>query len=131
MLRRPPRWIRTYTRFPYTTLFRAARLRRSSPSRTGSSARWQRGRGGEMFLRLPAIRRPEMAAEDPVAREQAALANQKIDSPEDGCSERWRHARDERTTLRQRPFETRRAMEAGERRPPAGATGGHGTAPLR
>jgi hypothetical protein len=35
-----------------------------------------------MFLRLPAIRRPEMA-EDVVAREQAAVANQKIDSHED------------------------------------------------
>src|SRR3546814_8390203 len=116
MLRRPPRWIRTYTRFPYTTLFRAARLRRSSPSRTGSSARWQRGRGGEMFLRLPAIRRPEMAAEDLVAREQAALANQKIDSHEDRCRERWREARAEMKDLRQRIFEPRLAMAQGHRR---------------
>src|SRR3546814_20055646 len=66
-----------------------------------------------MFLRLPAIRRPEMAAEDVVAREQGALANQKIDSHEDRCSERWRAARDEMKDLRQRVFETRLAMEQG------------------
>ena len=55
-------------------------------------------------------------AEDRVARQQAALAQQKIDSHEDRCSERWREARDEMTELRKRIFETRIAMEQGHRR---------------
>src|SRR3546814_16035906 len=80
-----------------------------------------------MFLRLPAIRRPEMAAEDLVAREQAALANQKIDSHEDRCSERWREARDEMKDLRQRIFETRLAMEQGHRRLTGWIIGGQGS----
>src|SRR3546814_11856983 len=80
-----------------------------------------------MFLRLPAIRRPEMAAEDLVAREQAALANQKIDSHEDRCSERWREARDEMKDLRQRIFETRLALEQGHRRLTGGILGGAGS----
>ncbi|MGF1631970.1 MAG: hypothetical protein ACFCUT_21040 [Kiloniellaceae bacterium] len=54
--------------------------------------------------------------EDLVAREQAAIANQKIDYHEDRCSERWREARDEMKELRQRIFETRVAMEQGHRR---------------
>jgi hypothetical protein len=56
------------------------------------------------------------AAEDLVAREQAASAHQKIDGHEDRCSERWREARDEMKDLRQRIFETRIAMEQGHRR---------------
>jgi len=79
-----------------------------------------------MFPRLPAIRRRE-AAEDGVAREQAALANQKIDAHEDRCSERWREARDEMKDLRQRVFETRLAMEQGHRRLTGWIIGGQGS----
>lgn len=79
-----------------------------------------------MFPRLPAIRRPE-AAEDGIAREQAALANQKIDAHEDRCSERWREARDEMKDLRQRVFETRLAMEQGHRRLTGWIIGGQGS----
>ena len=60
-------------------------------------------------------RQPDMV-EDRIARQQAAVANQKIDSHEDRCSERWREARDEMKDLRQRIFETRVAMEQGHRR---------------
>lgn len=54
--------------------------------------------------------------EDRVARQQAALAQQKIDAHEDRCSERWREARDEMKDLRRRLFDTRIAMEQGHRR---------------
>lgn len=79
-----------------------------------------------MFPRLPTIRRPEVA-EDGIAREQAALANQKIDAHEDRCSERWREARDEMKDLRQRVFETRLAMEQGHRRLTGWIIGGQGS----
>lgn len=79
-----------------------------------------------MFRRLPLIRRLEMA-QDAIAREQAALANQKIDSHEDRCSERWREARDEMKDLRQRVFETRVAMEQGHRRLTGWIIGGQGS----
>jgi hypothetical protein len=72
------------------------------------------------------IRRPEMP-EDLVAREQAAVANQKIDSHEDRCSERWSEARDEMKELRQRIFETRLAMEQGHRRLTGWIIGGQGS----
>jgi hypothetical protein len=78
-----------------------------------------------MFLRRPAIRGLEVF-EDLTAREQAALANQKIDSHEDRCSERWREARDEMKDLRQRLFETRVAMEQGHRRLTGWIVGGQG-----
>ncbi|HMA15642.1 MAG: hypothetical protein ACM35H_13785 [Bacteroidota bacterium] len=67
-----------------------------------------------------------MAADD-FAREQAALANQKIDAHEDHCSERWREARDEMKDLRQRVFETRLAMEQGHRRLTGWIIGGQGS----
>lgn len=79
-----------------------------------------------MFRGLPLIRRLEMA-QDAIAREQAALANQKIDSHEDRCSERWREARDEMKDLRQRVFETRVAMEQGHRRLTGWIIGGQGS----
>ena len=66
-------------------------------------------------------------AEDVVAREQAAVANQKIDAHEDRCSERWREARDEMKDLRQRVFETRLAMERGHRRLTGWIIGGQGS----
>jgi hypothetical protein len=65
--------------------------------------------------------------EDLVAREQAAVANQKIDSHEDRCSERWSEARDEMKELRQRIFETRLAMEQGHRRLTGWIIGGQGS----
>jgi hypothetical protein len=65
--------------------------------------------------------------EDRVAREQAAVANQKIDSHEDRCSERWREARDELKDLRHRIFETRVAMEQGHRRLTGWVIGGQGS----
>ncbi len=55
-------------------------------------------------------------AEDPQAREQAAVANQKIDSHEDRCSERWREARDEMKHLHARISETKDAMDSGHKR---------------
>lgn len=79
-----------------------------------------------MFRGLPLIRRLEMA-QDAIARKQAALANQKIDSHEDRCSERWREARDEMKDLRQRVFETRVAMEQGHRRLTGWIIGGQGS----
>jgi len=79
-----------------------------------------------MFRGLPTIRRPDMA-QDAIAREQAALANQKIDSHEDRCSERWRETRDEMKDLRQRVFETRVAMEQGHRRLTGWVIGGQGS----
>lgn len=66
-------------------------------------------------------------AEDPVARELAAVAQQKIDSHEDRCSERWREARDEMKDLRQGLFETRTAMEQGHRRLTGWVIGGQGS----
>jgi hypothetical protein len=66
-------------------------------------------------------------AEDSVAREQAKVANQKIDSHEDRCSERWSEARDELKDLRQRIFETRLAMEQGHRRLTGWIIGGQGS----
>jgi len=66
-------------------------------------------------------------AEDRVAREQATVANQKIDSHEDRCSERWREARDEMKDLRQRTFETRVAMDQGHRRLTGWVIGGQGS----
>lgn len=65
--------------------------------------------------------------EDRVAREQAAIANQKIDAHEDRCSERWREARDEMKDLRQRLFETRTAMDQGHRRLTGWVIGGQGS----
>lgn len=65
--------------------------------------------------------------EDCVAREQAAVANQKIDAHEDRCSERWREARDEMKDLRQRVFEARIAMEQGHRRLTGWVIGGQGS----
>ena len=41
-----------------------------------------------------------MVTEDHYARQQAALANQKIDDHEDKCAERWGEARDEMERLR-------------------------------
>lgn len=66
-------------------------------------------------------------AEDRLAREQAAVANQKIDFHEDRCSERWREARDEMKDLRQRLFETRVSMEQGHRRLTGWIIGGQGS----
>lgn len=84
-----------------------------------------------MFRKLPMIRRPDVAqaseTQDAVAREQAALANQKIEAHEDRCSERWREARDEMKDLRQRVFETRLAMEQGHRRLTGWIIGGQGS----
>jgi hypothetical protein len=54
--------------------------------------------------------------EDAVAREQAAVANQKIDSHEDRCSERWREARDEMRLLHARISESKESMDRGHRR---------------
>jgi len=54
--------------------------------------------------------------EDAEARQQAALANQKIDSHEDRCSERWREARDEMKLLHARVSETKEAMDRGHKR---------------
>lgn len=65
--------------------------------------------------------------EDRIARQQAAIANQKIDAHEDRCSERWREARDELKDLRQRIFETRAAMEQGQRRLTGWVIGGQGS----
>ena len=65
--------------------------------------------------------------EDRVARAQAAVANQKIDTHEDRCSERWREARDEMKDLRQRIFEARLAMEHGHRRLTGWIIGGQGS----
>ena len=79
-----------------------------------------------MFLGLRSIRRPDML-EDLVAREQAAVANQKIDSHEDRCSERWSEARDEMKELRQRIFESRLAIEQGQRRLTGWIIGGQGS----
>lgn len=39
---------------------------------------------------------------DPVARKDAALANQKIDSHETNCADRWREARDQMRALNNR-----------------------------
>jgi len=66
-------------------------------------------------------------AEDRVARQQAALAQQKIDTHEDRCGERWREARDEMKDLRRRIFETRLAMEQGHRRLTGWIIGGQGS----
>ncbi len=38
--------------------------------------------------------------EDHYARQQAALANQKIDDHEDKCAERWREARDQMMSIK-------------------------------
>lgn len=65
--------------------------------------------------------------EDRIAREQAGIANQKIDAHEDRCSERWREARDEMKDLRQRIFEARAAMEQGHRRLTGWVIGGQGS----
>src|SRR3546814_1038117 len=47
MLRRPPRSTRTYTLFPYTTLFRSSSsASSSSPSRSCRSLPWRRRRDG-------------------------------------------------------------------------------------
>jgi hypothetical protein len=64
---------------------------------------------------------------DRIARELAAVAQQKIDSHEDRCSERWREARDEMKDLRQRLFETRTALEQGHRRLTGWIIGGQGS----
>ena len=66
-------------------------------------------------------------AQDRIAREQAAVAHQKIDSHEDRCSERWREARDEMKDLRRRIFENRVAMEQGHRRLTGWIIGGQGS----
>lgn len=66
-------------------------------------------------------------AEDRIAREQASVANHKIDAHEDRCSERWREARDEMKDLRQRIFDTRVAMEQGHRRLTGWIIGGQGS----
>ena len=71
--------------------------------------------------------RRHSVVEDSVAREQAKVANQKIDSHEDRCSERWSEARDELKDLRQRIFETRLAMEQGHRRLTGWIIGGQGS----
>ena len=39
---------------------------------------------------------------DPIARKDAALANQKIDSHEHNCADRWREARDQMRVLNNR-----------------------------
>lgn len=66
-------------------------------------------------------------AEDRIARDQASVANQKIDAHEDRCSERWREARDEMKDLRQKIFETHAAMELGYRRLTGWVIGGQGS----
>ena len=69
-------------------------------------------------------------AEDWVAREQAAIANQKIDSHEDRCSERWREARDEIRLLHARISETKEAVDRGHRRLTGWTIAGQGAAIL-
>jgi len=48
------------------------------------------------------------------AREQAAIANQKIDSHEDKCAERWREARDEMRGLKRAQWYMVAALVGGQ-----------------
>src|SRR3546814_15707033 len=79
MIRRPPRSTRTYTLFPYTTLFRSPQ--RSRPARSPMSPAPPDPRSAALLASLPDTARPAHVAKGPFRFPPAAAIRERATTP--------------------------------------------------